>query len=105
MYILNGIVYGGEPIDSIKILSAKPLNDMIMLLTFSNGETRVFDATILNGKVFEPLREESIFKNPTIEHGIVTWLDGNIDCAPEFMYENSYAYDNMTLDTKRIPVL
>lgn len=89
----RGIVYGSEMTDSIKILSAKSLNDMIMLLTFSNGETRLFDATILSGEVFEPLKEEGIFQKPVVEHGVVTWLDGSIDCAPEFMYENSYAYD------------
>lgn len=96
MYILNGIVYGSEPADFIKILSVKPLNDMIMLLTFLNGEIRIFDATILKGEVFEQLKEESIFKNPVIEHGVVTWSNGNIDCAPEFMYENSFAYDTIT---------
>ncbi|MFR3946784.1 MAG: hypothetical protein ACLTZM_06560 [Ruminococcus sp.] len=24
--------------------------------------------------------------------GIVTWMDEDIDCAPEYMYEHSYAY-------------
>lgn len=95
MYIINGIVYGGELSEQIKIVSTKPLDDMIMLLTFSNGETRLFDATILNGEVFEPLKHDNIFKNPIIDHGVVTWLDGQIDCAPEFMYENSYVYDNV----------
>lgn len=92
MYIINGIVHGGEPSEQIKIVSVKPLNDMIMLITFSSGETRLFDATILNGEVFEPLKDDSIFKHPAIDHGVITWLDGQIDCAPEFMYENSYAY-------------
>jgi len=95
MYVFNGFVCGGEPSEQIKIISVKPLNDMIMLLTFSNGETRLFDATILSGEVFEPLKEDSIFRNPIIDHGIVTWSDGEIDCAPEFMYKNSYAYDVM----------
>ncbi len=95
MYVFNGFVYGGEPSKQIKIMSVKPLNDMIMLLTFSNGETRLFDATTLSGEVFKPLKDDSIFKNPAIDHGVVTWLDGQIDCAPEFMYENSYAYNTM----------
>ena len=97
MYISNGIVYGGEPMESIKIISIKPLNDMIMLLTFSSGETRLFDATILSGEVFEPLKNEKVFQNPVIDHGVVTWLNGEIDCAPEYMYENSYAYDTMAV--------
>jgi len=97
MYISNGLVCGGEPSEQIKIKSVKPLNDMIMLLTFSNDETRLFDATILDGVVFEPLKKDSIFKNPVIDHGVVTWLNGEIDCAPEFMYKNSYTYDPMEI--------
>ena len=49
MYIMNGIVYGGEPVANIEISSIKALDDMIMLLLFSTGETRLFDATIING--------------------------------------------------------
>ena len=92
MYIMNGIVYGGEPVTSVEISSVKVLDDMIMLVSFSTGETRLFDATILQGEVFEPLKREEINKNPIVDHGVVTWNDGNIDCAPEFMYENSYEY-------------
>lgn len=92
MYIMNDIVYGGEPVTNIKISSVKALEDMIMLVSFSTGETRLFDATILQGEVFEPLKKEDVFTNPVIEHGVVTWNDGSIDCAPEFMYDNSYEY-------------
>ncbi|MCM1251658.1 MAG: DUF2442 domain-containing protein [Clostridium sp.] len=92
MYILNGIVYGGEPKENLEICSVKVLDNMIMLITFSTGETRLFDATILDGEVFQPLKLEDIFKNPVIDYGVVTWDNGNIDCAPEFMYDNSYEY-------------
>lgn len=47
--------------------------------------------------MFEPLKDNEVFRRPTIDHGVVTWLDGQIDCAPEFMYENSYAYDTMAI--------
>ena len=33
-----------------------------------------------------------MFMDCKIVDGIVTWMDENIDCAPEYMYENSYAY-------------
>lgn len=92
MFISNGIVYGGEPKNGIRIKEAKPLNDGIMLLTFTTGEVRLFDATILEGKAFEKLREKSVFDNPVIEYGVVTWDNGSIDCAPEYMYDNSYEY-------------
>lgn len=92
MYIFNGMVYGGEPKDAIKIQNVKTLDDMILILTFTNGEQRVFDATVLQGSVFEPLKHPKIFKDVSIDHGVVTWMNGEIDCAPEYMYQHSYEY-------------
>jgi hypothetical protein len=92
MFVLNGIVYGEQPTESIRVASVKPLDDMIMLITFTTGETRLFDATVLNGVVFEPLKDEAVFKAAVVDHGVVTWMDGEIDCAPEFMYKHSYEY-------------
>lgn len=92
MYTMNGFVYGGTPQEALKIEAVKPLNDMILLLTFSSGETRIFDASILNGDVYQKLKNEDVFRNIIIDHGVITWDNGNIDCAPEYMYDNSYEY-------------
>ena len=32
------------------------------------------------------------FFGRVLNHGVVTWLDGELDIAPESMYENSYPY-------------
>lgn len=95
MFTLNGIVYASEKPENIFILSAKPLDDMMMLLTFSTGEQRLFDATVLVGSAFTPLADEKIFKDCQVIDGIVTWMDEEIDCAPEFMYQNSYEYQSI----------
>ena len=50
MFIMNGIVYASECPDELQIVNVKPLEDMMMILTFSTGEQRLFDATILSGK-------------------------------------------------------
>lgn len=92
MFVLNGIVYAGEPVESITVLSAKPLEDQMMLLTFSTGEQRLFDASILKGPVFERLKVDCVFQNCKVIDGVVTWDQEEIDCSPEFMYEKSYAY-------------
>lgn len=97
MYIINGIAYAGEPVRDMKITAVKPLDDMMMLITFSTGETRLYDATqLLEYPAFQPLRDESVFRSAKIEYGVVTWLDGDIDIAPETMYQNSYAYELMS---------
>ncbi len=92
MYIFNGFVYGEEPQKSIKIDSMKILPDRIMLLTFSNGETRLFDADELEGEVFEPLKDSHVFEDAVLARGVVTWKNGEIDCAPEYMYDKGYEY-------------
>lgn len=96
MFFSNGFVYGGTPTQSILVKEVRVLEDMMMILRFSNGELRLFDATCLKGDVFEPLKQPEIFANCTIEHGIPTWCGGSIDCAPEYLYENSYEYSSPT---------
>ena len=92
MFLYNGIVYGGEPKKGLSVLSMKILPDKIMLITFSNGEERLFDARILEGEVFHALEEEENFKSAYIDHGVITWMNGEIDCAPDYMYSHSYEY-------------
>lgn len=93
MFVMNGIVYASEISDNVQIVDAKPLEDMMMILTFSTGEQRLFDATVLSGPAFEPLSDERIFKGCKIVNGVVTWMDEEIDCSPEYMYEKSYPYN------------
>ncbi|MDD7160785.1 MAG: DUF2442 domain-containing protein, partial [Candidatus Ornithospirochaeta sp.] len=69
------------------------LDGMIMVVTFSNGEQRLFDATVLKGEVFEPLKNNDVFREFKIEFGTITWGDGEIDIAPEYLYKNSYKYN------------
>jgi hypothetical protein len=65
----------------------------MMLVTFSTGETRLFDTTQLAGAAFAPLAEDEVFNNPVFFHGVITWKNGEIDIAPETVYRNSYAYE------------
>ena len=92
MYIVNGICYAGELVPDITITEAKPLNGGMMLVTFSTGEKRLFDTTKLNAPVFEPLKDEKVFRSPVISHGTVTWDNEQIDIAPEYVYTESYPY-------------
>ena len=97
MYIVDNICYAGKLEDGIKIVEAKPLRGRMMLVTFSTGEKRLFDTTLLEGKAFIPLADEKIFNSPVLFHGILTWNNGEIDIAPEKVYQESYAYDSKTM--------
>ena len=96
MFIVNGIAYAGEKMQEPSVQAIKPLDDLMMIVTFDTGEKRLYDATqLLAYPAFQPLRDEKVFKNAKVEYGVVTWNDGEIDIAPETMYENSLAYEQI----------
>lgn len=96
MYTTNGIVYAGSPTDEIKVQSVKTLDDLMMIVTFTSGEKRLFDAsTLLSMPAFNIIENDEIFNNAKVEHGVVIWNDGDIDIAPEFMYKYSFEYDEI----------
>ena len=98
MYIINGIAYAGEFAPEIEVEKVVALDDMMLLLTFNTGEKRLFDAsTLLEYPAFRPLEDNQVFKSAKIEHGIVTWLDGDIDIAPEILYRDSVTYQEVVI--------
>ena len=96
MYIENGIAYASTPTKEIRVRAVKVLDDMMMILTFTSGEKRLYDATqLLAYPAFQPLRDEAVFKSAAVEYGTVVWNGGEIDIAPETMYVNSFSYDEI----------
>ena len=94
MFIINGIAYAGDRSQKIEVKKVKPLEDYMMIVTFSSGEQRLFEAKyLLEFPAFKSLEDETIFKGAKVEYGVVVWDDGSIDIAPETMYEKSYAYE------------
>ena len=93
MYFVDDVCYAGTPSKEIRVAEAQPLVGGMMLVLFSSGEKRLFDATILDGPAFEPLQSEDVFATARVEHGFISWADGSIDVAPEYVYANSVPYD------------
>ena len=96
MYIVNGIVYATTPAEEQRVVGVKALDDYMLILTFASGEKRLYDATeLFDFPAFQPLKDETVFKAVSIDHGVVVWMDGEIDIAPETMYVDSYAYEEL----------
>lgn len=69
-----------------RITAVSAHDSHILLLTFTNGETRRFDiAPYLGYAAFEPLRQISFFKLARAGHGTVTWPN-DIDFDPDTLY-------------------
>lgn len=93
MFTKNNIVYASQPTKDLEVVDFKILDYMYMIISFSNGEQRVFDATcLLEYPVYQPLKDEKIFNAVEIRNGTLSWCNNKIDIAPEMLYKKSYEY-------------
>ena len=96
MYIVNDIAYAGDPRPTIKISGVRPLDDFKLWLRFNTGEAKIFDCKpLFDTPAFAPLQNPSVFRNVYIDYGVIVWNDGDIDIAPETLYENSVPADQV----------
>ncbi len=95
MYIINDIAYADDYNNqNLKVKEIKVISELCMLITFSTGEKRIFDANFLiQYPAYVELQNFEIFKNAYIENGIIVWNNGKIDVTAETIYNNSYEYE------------
>ncbi len=96
MKIINGIAYATTEVATLEAVRVKALDDYMLIVEFNNLEERLFDATTLfSMPAFVPLKDDAIFKNCRVIDGVVSWSDGDIDLAPETMYQESFPYQHI----------
>ena len=94
MFIKDGIAYAGEKTPVIKVSGIRPMENHLLWIRFNTGEAKVFDLKpLLDTPAFAPLKDESLFRGVYIDYGVAVWMDGDIDIAPEYLYQNSIAYE------------
>ncbi len=83
------------PLDTplIGVTSATTATARKLRLTFNDGSVKIFDCAPLieRYKIFEPLRNDDVFENISLDGWTVTWLNGTIDIAPEHLYSEGVA--------------
>ena len=90
MIIRNGLCYPDDPKPMLQIVAVDRLGDYRLMVTFSDGAKRIFDGhSLLDGPVFAPLADEKVFNDYALDYETLTWLNGEVDIAPEFVYEHS----------------
>lgn len=90
MYIKDGIAYAGEQAPLLQIVGVRPLPDYMLWVRFNTGEARTFDfKPYLDAPCFLPLKDINTFNSVYIDYGCPVWNDGDIDIAPEYLYENT----------------
>lgn len=70
-------------------VNVKPLKDYKLLVTFQNGEKKIFDAKpLLSMSLYQPLRNEGLFLQAKTDGMCVYWNE-NIDLCPDRLYTDS----------------
>ena len=73
----------------ISVKSVRPLSEYQLLLTFENGEKKIFDMKpYLDKGIYKELKDENKFKTVRISFDSIEWCN-NADIDPEFLYEKS----------------
>ncbi len=89
MYIENGIAYAGNKKPLLTVSGVRPLNDYYLWVRFNTGEEKIVDCKPLFARpVFEPLKKIDVFSGVYLDYGCTVWQNGEIDVAPEYLYEN-----------------
>ena len=71
------------------VRGVKPIEDYQLLLTFANGEKRVFDMKpYLNIGVFKKLKKVSMFNTVHVSFDTISW-NNDADFDPEWLYSDS----------------
>jgi len=92
MHVIDGIAYAGTQSPAVRVSGVRPLPEHKLWVRFNTGEARIVDfAPLLALPAFAPLADEEVFRSVYIDYGMTVWLDGEIDIAPETLYEQGVA--------------
>ena len=90
MHVIDGIAYADEPYEGLQVECVEVTGRLSALVTFSNGETRLFDAgKLVEEPAFAPLAKGCAFDSVSITDGYLSWDDGRIDLAAQAVYDMS----------------
>lgn len=71
------------------------MEDYKLWVRFNTGEAKIFDfKPLLDMPAFAPLKSPELFNRVYIDYGIPVWNDGDIDMAPERIYQEGVSCDN-----------
>ena len=89
MYIKNGIAYAESREPILEVVSVRALDNHMLWLRFSNGESKEFDfKPLLDKPAYTPLKDKAIFNDVYVDYGCTVWKNGEIDIAPEYLLFN-----------------
>lgn len=68
-------------------VAVKPLEDHRLLISFSNGEDKIFDVKpMISGSWFGELQDKDLFRTVRIAGNTVEWINGQDICPDDLYY-------------------
>jgi hypothetical protein len=89
MIVRDGICYADSPLPQVKVVAAKNCGEHLVQVSFNDGQSRLFDGRVLKGEVFAPLSDPMKFAAWKLDYETLTWNDGDVDIAPEYILAHS----------------
>lgn len=76
--------------DVIWVTQAQYLGGYRVCMTFNDGTRGRFDFAdlIASEKMFAGLNDVDVFRSFALDGWTLTWMDGRVDIAPEYLYEH-----------------
>ena len=83
MKIVDGVVYTQVENSDLRVIDVEILKDLCLIVEFSNGEKRIFDASkLLEYPVYEKLKDKGIFNSVDVKNGVLKLLKSVVkDCT------------------------
>ena len=70
-------------------LMVEPLDDFELLITFKNGESKIYDVKpLLELPIYQRLTNKGFFDTVKVDNICICWND-DIDLCPDMVYEES----------------
>ena len=84
----DGVVHASAKRTTAKIIAVRAMDDYKLWLRFSTGEEKIFDVLPeLAHPAYKPLEDKRLFDSVYLSYGVPTWRNGEIDFAPEGLFE------------------
>lgn len=78
----------------LAVKEVKPIENYKLILTFENGEVKIFDMNpYLDKGIFQELKNENLFKAVKVSFDSIEWPN-EADIDPETLYEDSISYQS-----------
>ena len=99
MVVKNGICHAESSNVPLHAIGCSALGGYRVRVEFNDGSVKDVDLEpLLSLPAFSPLADLGVFKTFSIDHGVVTWLDGEIDVAPEWLYDHGTSHTYSSAD-------